>query len=163
MTINSPNPVVGDVQALIADCQAEIAEIEKALTTWGEEWIPYLQSKLKRQQVALAAMTAERCGSLIQAVNPKTGSVNIFYRSRGIESIDPEEVAEWEMQEVEHLYTTPPAQLFRPVQLPKPVQQTEASDYGLESRDGYGLHWGSVETLKLVAESLRQQGYEVKS
>lgn len=58
---------------------------------------------------------------------------------------------------------TPPAQLLRPVELPKPIQQTEVSDYGLESRDGYGLHWGSVETLKLVAESLRQQGYEVKS
>lgn len=57
--LNSPNPVDGDVQALIADCQAEIAELEKRLTTWGEEWIPYLQSKLKRQQVALAALTAE--------------------------------------------------------------------------------------------------------
>lgn len=59
MTTNSPNPVDFDVQALISDCQAEIAELEKALTTWGDAWTPYLQSKLKRQQVALSALTAE--------------------------------------------------------------------------------------------------------
>ncbi len=59
MTANSPNPVDGDVQALIADFQAEIAELEKVLAIDEYAAISHLQSKLKRQQVALAALTAE--------------------------------------------------------------------------------------------------------
>lgn len=45
--------------ALIEDCKREISELEKGLTTWGEVWIPYLQSKINRQQIALAALTTE--------------------------------------------------------------------------------------------------------
>lgn len=67
------------------------------------------------------------------------------------------------IEEFDTIATSATDAYLNSVELPKPIQQTEASDYGLESRDGYGLYWGSVETLKLVAESLRQQGYEVKS
>lgn len=49
-----------------------------------------------------------------------------------------------------------------PVNLPAPIDQTETSKYGLEPRDGYGLHWGSVETLNECKKLLRQQGYEVQ-
>lgn len=56
---NFPDMTEERRQELISDCQAEIVGIEKALTTWGEGWISYLQSKLKRQKIALAALTAE--------------------------------------------------------------------------------------------------------
>ncbi|MEB5837070.1 hypothetical protein MXF26_12490 [Pantoea dispersa] len=56
---NSPAMTEEQRQKMISDCQAEIVEIEKALTTWGEGWISYLQSKLTRQKIALAALTAE--------------------------------------------------------------------------------------------------------
>ncbi|AVG77989.1 hypothetical protein [Pantoea ananatis] len=128
MTTNSLNPVDGDIQALIADCQAEIAEIEKRLTTWGEEWIPYLQSKLKRQQVALAALTAE------------------------IHSFTFEE-------DPQPLYTTPPAQLLRPVELPQfkfCSNDCAGSQLWIESQV-----WNKA--IDACAEALRQHGIEVKS
>lgn len=152
MKTNSPNPVDGDVQALIADCQADIEDLKRSIDRCDaigtSDYLYQLQSKLKRQYAALASLTAERCGSLIQAVNPKTGSVNIFYRSRGIESIDPEDVAEWEMQEVEHLYTAPPAQLLRPVELPEPYD------------DGHGNLWLPQDA---VIYAVKNAGGEVKS
>jgi len=46
-------------KALIDDCKREMAELEKSLITWGEVWVPYLQSKLKRQKIALATLTAQ--------------------------------------------------------------------------------------------------------
>lgn len=49
-----------------------------------------------------------------------------------------------------------------PLNLPSPIQQTETSEYGLEPHDGYGLYWGSVETLNQCKNLLRQQGYEVQ-
>lgn len=49
-----------------------------------------------------------------------------------------------------------------PVNLPAPIQQTETSKYGLEPHDGYGLYWGSVETLNECKKLLRQQGYQVE-
>lgn len=156
MTTNSPNPVDGDVQALIKDCQRDIEKLEKSLASNNDHPMSFsekhLRSELARQQVALAALTAEPVGFCFKSdldlmLNKIMISGMMTVRYSG-----------------EHpLYTTPPAQLLRPVELPKPIQQTESSDYGLEPRDSYGLYWGSVETLKLVAESLRQQGYEVKS
>lgn len=157
MTTNSPNPVDADVQALIADCERDIDVLEAAIDYQeiysSPSRVKEIRSELARQMLALAALTTERCGSLIQAVNPKTGSVNIFYRSRGIESIDPEEVAEWEMQEVEHLYTTPPAQLLRPVELPTGYTSGYSS-LGSDER--------FIRKSELIA-ALRQQGYEVKN
>lgn len=50
----------------------------------------------------------------------------------------------------------------QPVKLPSAIQQTETSKYGLEPHDGYGLYWGSVETLNECKKLLIQQGYEVK-
>ena len=50
----------------------------------------------------------------------------------------------------------------QPVKLPPPIQQTETSKYGLEAHDGYGLYWGSVETLNECKKLLSQQGYEVQ-
>lgn len=155
MKTNSPNPVEGDVQALIA-------HIKEVLQEYDEHGgIGYGESVYR---TALAALTAERCGSIIQAVNPKTGSVNIFYRSRGIESIDPEEVAEWEMQEVEHLYTTPPAQLLRPVEFPDIEENETAFKSGLNSLIDCLEDCGDAEQgLRLALRSISEKWHEVKS
>lgn len=67
-----------------------------------------LRLRKLRNKIALAALTAEVRGSLIQSVNPQSGNVAIFYRERGINSISPEEIAEWEMSEIDQLYTAPP-------------------------------------------------------
>lgn len=61
MTVNSPNPFVGDVQALIADCLNDIEEIQYEISTYGDE-SGRRASKLKRQQVALAALTVSPVG-----------------------------------------------------------------------------------------------------
>lgn len=142
MTTNSPNPVDGDVQALIADCEAEIAELEKRLTTWGEAWIPYLQSKLRRQQIALASLTAVPTFST--SVPQKDIVDDGFIGSL----FGPDVFAI-------KLYTTPPAQLLRPVELPQSFAYTIE---GMEEyMDGWWLRKDDV------IEALRQQGYEVKS
>ncbi len=46
-------------QALIDDCKSDIKQLKQALKTWGAEWNSYLKSKLERQEIALAALTAE--------------------------------------------------------------------------------------------------------
>ncbi|WP_210453493.1 hypothetical protein [Pantoea ananatis] len=163
MTTNSPNPFVGDVQAHQMPILTD-GERDKAIRDFTVRAVNTdCDVSLLAYQIALAALTAERCGSLIQAVNPKTGSVNIFYRSRGIESIDPEEIAEWEMQEVEHLYTTPPAQLLRPVELPTAYDIVERGPAYHTFRDLELDEDGAWLRKDEVIEALRQQGYEVKS
>lgn len=148
MTTNSPNPVDGDVQALIADCQAEIAQIEKALTTWGDAWIPSLQSKLKRQQVALAALTAEHVYQFIANNPDKDGYIEWADCNPDYFSKEPTD-----MRRI--LYTAPPAQLLRPVGLP------QAFAYTIEGMEEYVDGWWLRKDD--VIEALRQQGYEVKN
>lgn len=47
-------------QSLIDDCKASIARIEKTLPHWQRSiyTLPYLESELARQKIALAALTA---------------------------------------------------------------------------------------------------------
>jgi len=58
MNVNLTNE---ERQALIADCKASIARIEKSITHWMNSTYtrPYLESELARQKIALAALTAE--------------------------------------------------------------------------------------------------------
>lgn len=72
MTTNSPNPFLGDVQALIADCLNDIEEIQYEISTYGDE-SGRRTSKLNRQKVALVALMAEPCG----------------YHSEGAMQVDP--------------------------------------------------------------------------
>jgi len=144
MTTNSPNPVGGDVQALIADCQAEIAELEKALTTWGDAWIPSLQSKLNRQQVALAALTAEPVAWIV--MTPRGD-----YTER-----NPDVVAHFEgtgLAKSKPLYETQPAQLLRPVELPPLIL------FGYTEEEMNVM----CNVRNADIEAIRAAGYEVKS
>lgn len=178
MTTNSPNPVDGDVQALIADCHSEMTELEKALTTWGDAWIPYLQSKLMRQKIALAALTAEPADRIVDdGCSQRIGCVPVS------DTLN----CTWPLGT--QFYTTPPAQLLRPVELPD--IKTARSDWSAwnwiehlggrfqNGQPGDYIEFGSVyavaqmlkqyrrtvtaEVIAEIAESLRKQGYEVKN
>ncbi len=112
MTTNSPNPVDGDVQALIADCQAEIEDLKRSIDRCDAigtaDYLYHLQSKLKRQYAALAALTAEPV-AFITEQNLKSlrkGLHECFVKRQPV------------MVRPISLYTTPPAQLLRPVELP---------------------------------------------
>lgn len=93
-------------QRLISDCQAEIAELEKALTTWGDAWIPSIQSKLKRQKMALASLTAEPEYN----ISYEGGEVDLEVSKARYDACHPS--YRWIS------YEAPPAQILRPVELP---------------------------------------------
>lgn len=157
ITTNSPNPVDGDVQALIADCKAEIAEIEKALTTWGDVWIPSLQSKLNRQKVALAALTAEP-GIFEWRFRDTEGSLPSPWVTLGMDKLEQCRNTFGDMVEYRFWFPTPPAQLLRPVELPPKSDVKMGGDAKTRA-----LLTGMNMMLKSCTEALRQQGYEVKN
>ncbi|WP_428945257.1 DUF551 domain-containing protein [Pantoea sp. FN060301] len=63
-------------QALIKDCHQEIELLQKNLTTWGCVWESFFKSKIKRQEIALAALTAEPASKWIACNErmPEVGS-----------------------------------------------------------------------------------------
>lgn len=151
MTTNSPNPVDGDVQALIADCKSEIKHLEDRIAYCNkyEVGLSDYESQLKRQKIALAALTAEPYAYASRNIDiskeSQYFSASVFNNAWGDEYTVP-------------LYTTPPAQLLRPVELPgerKWHEDDEAED------DTYNCGWNNG--IKACAEALRQQGYEVKN
>lgn len=147
MTTNSPNSFDGDVQALIEQCKENIDTLTVALKHCDQEEADEIYRNLELQKVSLAALTAEPVGwrdhESDSGVRWKQGE--IFY---GLTSHrDP-------------LYTTPPAQVLRPVVLPKPINTHDLhgkTDYFYDRSEG----WNSA--IYECAESLRQQGYEVKN
>jgi len=163
MTTNSPNPVDGDVQALIADCLNDIEEIQYEISTYGDE-SGRRASKLTRQQIALASLTAEpgifewRFKETDCA--PATGWIAL-----PMERLEQAKQTFGDLVEYRFWFPTQPAQLLRPVVLPKKIERDDA--------DGYWMHKsGRVsavnaayfnEAIKECAEALRQQGHEVKN
>lgn len=155
MTTNSPNPVDGDVQALIADCQAEIEKLEKAIKNinsyvkpaYRNECLSKCQSELMRQQIALAALTAEPVIYAIQNEEErKNGYMNEFSSSGIGGYVNPEKYGLTELP----LYTTPPAQLLRPVEKPT----TKCIGWVKESIQEHDEKW---------ITAIREAGYEVKN
>ncbi|WP_394546889.1 hypothetical protein [Pantoea ananatis] len=112
MTTNSPNPVDGDVQALIERATTLIA---KANVFHRED--PFYELDVNLLYIALASLTAE------------------------IHSFTFEE-------DPQPLYTTPPAQMLRPVELPGFTYDAEGEPW---------IHGDEVVDL------LMSLGYEVKS
>lgn len=149
MTTNSPNPVDGDVQALIGLCKIEIKRLKAA-----SETNPNMRYMATLMETALAALTAEpdvliseEGGQAIRAIINReisgAGRYVIFERPTftGGEKMMP-------------LYTTPPAQILRPVELP---------EFKVHSNQPC---WPSLTVGlrdKEWIEALRDQGYEVKS
>ena len=64
----------------IAQCLEELAALEKNLITWGDNWKDYIESKIRRQKIALAALTANPVAykdSLGCFVTPRKGELLI--------------------------------------------------------------------------------------
>ncbi|WP_194761198.1 hypothetical protein [Pantoea ananatis] len=156
MTTNSPNPVVGDVQALIADCQAEIEDLKRSIDRCDAigttEYLYQLQSKLKRQYAALDALTAE------PAAYTDAEELETLRKGTFADMFTPHETYKADQLWIP-LYTTPPAQLLRPVELPD--LKVCSSDYAGSQLWIEAQVWNKA--IDSCAEALRQQGYEVKS
>jgi hypothetical protein len=108
MTTNSPNPVDGDVQALtekerIKQVEVVSSLIEKIVSDCANGWTAE-RDYLLPLQIALASLTAKHVGKVCNDEDA-FGAKNV----------------EWEvcLKEGTKLYTTPPAQLLRPVELSK--------------------------------------------
>ncbi len=140
-----PNPVDGDVQALIADCQAEIEKLEKAIKNinsyvkpaYRNECLSKCQSELRRQQIALASLTAEPCAYLYGASFERGEVEGEIEDSPGTDL---------------PVYTTPPAKLLRPVELPKETGKM-GNDFWL----------GEMNMRSAFIKAIREAGYEVKN
>ncbi|MGG6193002.1 hypothetical protein ACQV2B_02745 [Pantoea allii] len=153
MTTNSPNPVEGDVQALIADCQQEIESLKWKIdrTRKSGGTLVYLESCLARQEVALAALKAE------PVAYTDAEELETLRKGTFADMFTPHETYKADQLWIP-LYTTPPAKLLRPVELPQSfygvVQDGKA--VMLPANDGQWLN------KTAVIEALRKQGYEVK-
>lgn len=124
MTTNSHNPVDGDVQALIEHINEVLQEYEE------HGGIGYGEAVYR---TALSALTAEPVGNFYE-----DGKDNWW-------QLGPHD----KTPHITPLYTTPPAQLLRQVELPDCVD------------DLHGV--GPVMSADAVVQALHQQGYEVKS
>ncbi|ARF48859.1 hypothetical protein [Pantoea stewartii] len=124
--LNSPNPVDGDVQALIADCQHDISSINREIDRYSQlphaipETLVSLRSQLKRQQIALAALTAEPVAYahtkvINDLLDKRRCCGTVWIKSDDESSVEP----------LHALYTTPPAQLLRPVELPEAKDKSQ--------------------------------------
>lgn len=139
MKDNSPNPVDGDVQALIADCLNDIEEIQYEISTYGDE-SGRRASKLKRQQMALAALTAKPEYN----VSFEGGEIRLDVTKAEYNGCHPD--YRWIS------YTTPPAQILRPVELPKETGKM-GNDFWL----------GEMNMRSAFIKAIREAGYQVKS
>ncbi len=142
MTTNSPNPVDGDVQALIADCQTEIEDLKRSIDRCDaigtSDYLHHLQSKLKRQYAALASLTADTVAVLDIQKSRAEGKFALVYTRVGHALPDG----------TYSLSTTPPAQLLRTVELPEPYD------------DGHGNLWLPQDA---VISAVKNAGCEVKN
>ncbi|WP_205950287.1 hypothetical protein [Pantoea stewartii] len=165
MKTNSPNPVDGDVQGLIADCQAEIEKLEKAIkninsyvkASYRNECLSKCQSELRRQQIALAALKAEPVYQFIANDPDKDGYIEWADCNPDYFSKEPTD-----MRRI--LYTAPRAQLLRPVELPDIEDNELAFNAGLNSLVDCLQDCGDAEQgLRLALRSISEKWHEVKS
>ncbi|MDJ0087662.1 hypothetical protein [Pantoea allii] len=149
MTTNSPNPVDGDVQALIAFLKEKVASLKLAVKQRAFENVrDELVMDLKSAEISLAALTAEPVGEVVDVGGSR--------------------MVEWDrcISEGAKVYTTPPAQLLRPVELPH-AYSPALSSVMKNATDGRAVmrcdKSGKWINKTAVIEALRQHGIEVKS
>lgn len=149
MTTNSPNPVDGDVQALIYRCKDAVAHLSQMVDAGirgGRYSVTEYRYQLMINKTALAALEAEPVAWVVMAPQGD-------YIER-----NPEVVAHLEgtgLAKCKPLYDTPPAQLLRPVDL----SQCKKLWYEHDDLSAVIV----CIPLKEIKKVLRQQGYEVKS
>jgi len=148
MTTNSPNPVDGDVQALIRNIQRRIKNTKRWLSANKSIGNPESEAVelILIYETALAALTAEPVYQMRLLDGGDNESEWIEVSLDEFNTQTTEKYGKWERRT---LYTTPPAHLLRPVELPDCVD------------DLHGI--GPVMSADAVVEALHQQGYEVKN
>lgn len=142
MTTNSPNPVDGDVQALIGLCKIEIKRWKAA-----SETNPNMRYMVVLMETALASLTAKPEYN----VSFEGGEIRLDVTKAEYNGRHPD--YRWIS------YTIPPAQLLRPVELSQSFYGVvkDGKSVMLAADDGQWLN------KTAVIEALRQQGCEVKS
>ena len=195
MTTNSPNPVDGDVQALIMS-QKEMQDFaniyrsdndrgtyawfDASLANWSEGFLsPKVFEHIFDQQSATKWLDKEienfiddgRCPSdyVYLKSNPALNPVIVvFYEGKAViwDGYHRIAAAVHRNMPVYAIFTTPPAQLLRPVELPH-AYSPALSSVLKNSTDGVAVMRcdknGKWINKTAVIETLRQQGYEVKS
>lgn len=137
MTTNSPNPVDGDVQALIARCQKHLQWLKDNAASYPDN-VESLEEDRLIHEAALAALTAEPEYN----VSFEGGEIRLDVTKAEYNGRHPD--YRWIS------YTTPPAQLSRPVEKPT----TKCIGWVKESIQEHDEKWISA---------IREAGYEVKS
>ncbi|MDI3415680.1 hypothetical protein [Pantoea sp. V106_11] len=149
MTTNFPNPVDGDVQALIGLCKIEIKRWKAA-----SEANPNMSYMLTLMETSLASLTAVPLASTEKHEISNMRATGLYLRAWPV----GREENERDGFNI-HLYTAPPAHLLRPVELSQSFYGVvqDGKSVMLAADDGQWLN------KTAVIEALRQQGYEVKS
>ncbi len=138
MTTNSPNPEDGDIQALIGLCKIEIRRWKAAAET-----NPNMRYMVALMETALASLTTEPLASTEKHEISNMRATGLYLRAWPV----GREENERDGFNI-HLYTAPPAQLLRPVELTEPYD------------DGHGNLWLPQDA---VISAVKNAGGEVKS
>ncbi len=156
MTTNSPNPVDGDVQALIEQCKDNIDTLIVALKHCEQDEAVEIHQNLELQKVALAALTAEPVYQFIVNNPDKDGYIEWADCNPDYFSNEPSDSRRI-------LYTAPPAQLLRPVELPKEMDFTEVPAHYWDSDEAKAYASGFNTGVNESSTAIEIAGYEVKS
>lgn len=130
--------------ALITDCKAEINSLEWQLKMRDSS---FLQSCLKRQQIALESLEAKPVGYFENHIDEDGDETDYIMHT------------EAKKENSLALFTAPPVAVMHPVELPH-GNEPAASGYG----NGYMVYSSGGDWLNRddVIECIRAAGYEVK-
>ncbi|WP_324030130.1 hypothetical protein GC087_07170 [Pantoea sp. JZ2] len=156
MTTNSPNPVDGDVQALIGLCKIEIKRWKAA-----SETNPDMRYMVELMETALAALTAKP--GLFEWRFKQTDTPASNWLTLPMEKLDRSKAVFGDLVEYRFWFESPPAQLLRPVELPGKVSCEGFNLKEVDEARGKGQCEGFNSAIDACREALRQQGYEVKN
>ncbi|WP_205959260.1 hypothetical protein [Pantoea stewartii] len=152
MTTNSPNPVDGDVQALIGLCKIEIKRWKAA-----SETKPNMRYMVALMEAALASLMSQP-GIFEWRFKDTEGSLPSPWVTLGMDKLEQCQNTFGDMVEYRFWFPAPPAQFLRPVELPD-------CDYGAVSHMSGGSKDycnGFVDGTNNAIKAIREAGYEVK-
>ena len=143
MTTNYPNPVDGDVQALIARCQKHLQWLKDNASSYPDNTESLEEDRLIHE-VALAALTAETVYQFIANNPDKDGYIEWADCNPDYFSNEPSDRGRI-------LYTKPTDNHFRRIELPVKRKPWTCADCDV------------VLDYQETVKALISQGYEVKS
>lgn len=153
MTTNSPNPVDADVQVLIEHINTQLDLLRSVTIKHVDEFqIEDIKMDIKVHEIALAALTAE------PVAYTDAEELETLRKGTFADMFTPHESYKADQLWIP-LYTTPPAQILRPVELPD-CGFDAVSHMSGGSKDYCN---GFVDGTNNAIKAIREAGYEVKS